>query len=251
MSAMNRLKALFLDAGNTVLAMDYGLLSRWASLAGLLIEPEIFARAEPMARPTLNHYLQGGASTESGSTLSVYAQAILSAARDLEDDRITDEEVRTALPTLLEILDDPSNWDNLWTHVPEGVPAALARAKEAKLRLVIVSNSDGGIDRKLARARIDHYFDSIVDSGTVGVEKPDPRIFEIALERAGCDADGALHCGDLEAIDVQGARAAGLRAVLLDPFGDWMDPSLGFDVPNCETVRDVPQLVDRILSANG
>ncbi len=217
-------------------------------MAGLLIEAEILARAEPMARLTLNQYLREGASTEAGSTLSVYAQAILDAASDLDEETLPLERARAALPTLLPILQDSSNWDRLWSRVPAGVPEALARAKQAGLRLVVVSNSDGGIDKKLARARIDHYFDAIVDSGSVGVEKPDPRIFEIALERAGCAASEALHCGDLEVVDVRGAERAGLRAVLLDPYGDWLDTKLGFEVPTCETVSDVPTLVARLLA---
>lgn len=217
-------------------------------MAGLLLEPEILARAEPMARPALSQYLREGASTEAGSTLAVYAEAILRAAAELGDDERTDFGLyERALPTLLDLLQDAPNWDKLWSRVPDGVESALHAAKQAGLTLVVVSNSDGGIDKKLERGRIAHYFDDIVDSGTVGVEKPDPRIFEIALERAGCAPTEAVHCGDLESVDVRGARAAGIRAVLLDPFGDWMDASLGHPVPDCETARDVPELVTRLL----
>jgi len=51
------------------------------------------------------------------------------------------------------------------------------------------------------------------------VEKPDPRLFEIALERARADRAATIHCGDIYHIDVVGARAAGLPAVLLDSAG--------------------------------
>jgi putative hydrolase of the HAD superfamily len=57
----------------------------------------------------------------------------------------------------------------------------------------------------------------------VGFEKPDPRIFTCALERTGARPDHTLHVGDLYHADVLGARAAGLHALLLDPFGDWRD----------------------------
>jgi len=53
------------------------------------------------------------------------------------------------------------------------------------------------------------------------VEKPDPRIFQIALERAGLEPAQAAYVGDLYSIDVLGARAAGLRAVLMNPGGCW------------------------------
>src|SRR5439155_821366 len=65
----------------------------------------------------------------------------------------------------------------------------------------------------------ENYF--VVDSGEVGVEKPNPRIFELALARAGVAAAEAAYIGDFYSIDVKGATAAGLRAVLLDPGGFW------------------------------
>ena len=55
----------------------------------------------------------------------------------------------------------------------------------------------------------------------VGVEKPDPRIFHLALERAGVAAAEAVYVGDLYSVDVVGARAAGLSAILMDPGACW------------------------------
>jgi FMN phosphatase YigB (HAD superfamily) len=52
----------------------------------------------------------------------------------------------------------------------------------------------------------------------VGVAKPDPAIFRLALEAMGVDPQHALHIGDTPAADVEGARAAGMHAVLVDPF---------------------------------
>ena len=65
------------------------------------------------------------------------------------------------------------------------------------------------------------HLDFVLDSGEVGVEKPDRRIFDLALERAGIAAAEAAYIGDLYTIDVRGAGAAGLRPVLLDPGGFW------------------------------
>lgn len=249
-------RALFLDAGNTILGMDYGLMSRWASMAGLLLEAQILERAEAMARPVLSHSLEGGASSEAASSLEVYVAAILRAARELgrHDDEsgipggfagMSDED---ALRTLLSILREGENWTQLWSAVPRGVQDALVRARGAGLRIVIVSNSDGGVDKKLERAGLRRFCDAIVDSGAAGVEKPDPAIFRIALEHAGCEAHEAVHCGDLEAVDVRGAEAAGIRAVLLDPYGDWRDPGVCARPVTCETARDVPEFVDRVLA---
>ena len=61
--------------------------------------------------------------------------------------------------------------------------------------------------------------DGVVTSAAVGARKPDPAMFEAALEIAGCSADEALHVGDTPAEDVAGAQAAGIRALLIDRDG--------------------------------
>jgi putative hydrolase of the HAD superfamily len=73
----------------------------------------------------------------------------------------------------------------------------------------------------------------------VGFEKPDVRIFEQALERAGCDPRATLHVGDMYHADVVGARKASLHAVLLDPFDDWIDV-------DCHRMKSFAQLAERI-----
>jgi putative hydrolase of the HAD superfamily len=65
------------------------------------------------------------------------------------------------------------------------------------------------------------WLEFVLDSSEVGVEKPDPRIFRLALERAGLAPDEAVYVGDIYSIDVLGARAAGMGAVLLDPGQCW------------------------------
>jgi putative hydrolase of the HAD superfamily len=110
------------------------------------------------------------------------------------------------------------------------------------LRLAAVSNSDGTAERMLRDVGLRDYLDVVVDSAVVGYEKPDPRIFELAMRLM--DAAGAttLHVGDLYDADVAGARAAGLHALLLDPFGDWAQV-------DCETIADVPTLARALAAA--
>ena len=76
----------------------------------------------------------------------------------------------------------------------------------------------------------------------MGVEKPDPRIFQIALERMGIDPADALYVGDLYEVDAMGARAAGLDVVLLDPSG-------GHSGRDVKTVRSLVELADELLAA--
>ena len=110
------------------------------------------------------------------------------------------------------------------------------------LPLVVVSNSDGSIGRGLAEVGLRPYFSAVVDSAEVGFEKPDPRIFEHAIRHAGVSGRRALHVGDLYDADVAGARAAGVHAVLLDPFDDWGDV-------DCERAPDLGAVAERLRRA--
>jgi FMN phosphatase YigB (HAD superfamily) len=91
----------------------------------------------------------------------------------------------------------------------DGATHALDRLQAAGLELACVANWDVSLNGHLDELALSHRFAAIVSSAEAGVEKPDPRIFEIALERLGVRASRALHIGD-ENADRDGARAAGL-----------------------------------------
>ena len=93
------------------------------------------------------------------------------------------------------------------------------------MRIGIISNSDGTVEQQLREHEVAQVgagpgveVECIVDSTAVGVAKPDPRIFEIALDAMGVAAADAWYVGDTPAFDVVGARDAGLRPFLVDPF---------------------------------
>jgi 2-haloacid dehalogenase len=82
---------------------------------------------------------------------------------------------------------------------------------------VVVSNANGRLRHLFDRLDLSRWFDHLLDSHEWGVEKPDPRLFQIALEQSGADAKSTVHVGDLYHVDVVGARRAGLSdAVLVD-----------------------------------
>jgi HAD superfamily hydrolase (TIGR01509 family) len=101
---------------------------------------------------------------------------------------------------------------------PDAVPA-LTALRTLGLRLVVVSNWDCSLHDVLAGIGLAPLVDGVVTSAEVGAAKPARRIFDAALELAGCGAERVLHVGDSAANDVEGAMAAGLRAVLLDRGG--------------------------------
>jgi putative hydrolase of the HAD superfamily len=93
----------------------------------------------------------------------------------------------------------------------------LLEALAGKVRLGLVSNNAVAEQfDKLRRLDIARYFAAIVISEDVGVTKPDPRIFAIALERLGARAADTVMIGDSRAADIDGACQAGLAAVWLN-----------------------------------
>jgi HAD superfamily hydrolase (TIGR01549 family) len=92
----------------------------------------------------------------------------------------------------------------------------LRRLRDAGLRLGIISNFEEWLERLLDQLRVREYFDVRVISGVEGMEKPDPRIFELAMSRAGVDAGSSVHVGDSPTFDVEPAGALGMFPVLID-----------------------------------
>ena len=108
----------------------------------------------------------------------------------------------------------------LWQHPIPGALEIVAAAKEAGYRVAVVSNADGHVARDLEAAGFGELFETIIDSTVVGVSKPDPAIFDPALDALGVEASEAWYVGDSALFDLQGSRNAGLAEfVLVDPFG--------------------------------
>jgi len=99
-------------------------------------------------------------------------------------------------------------------------PAAgpvLRDLRAAGVKVVAVSNWDVSLPRALADVGLADLLDGIVSSAAVGAAKPDPRPFQRALELAGARAEEAVHVGDSEREDGEGARAAGIEAIIIGP----------------------------------
>jgi putative hydrolase of the HAD superfamily len=101
---------------------------------------------------------------------------------------------------------------------PDAAPA-LDALRARGLGLACVSNWDYALGEVLARCGLGDRLDVVVTSASAGVRKPDPKIFAIALEAIDCAPAQALHVGDTADEDVEGARAAGIPALLLNRDG--------------------------------
>lgn len=135
---------------------------------------------------------------------------------------ISDGLVEVAIDILAETFRRP----RLWARIIPGSVEALGRIAATGVPIGIVSNSDGTLAERLLDEKLCQVGPGpgvevgvICDSMAVGVAKPDPKIFEIALEAVGVAPEEAIHVGDTVEADVAGALAAGVRPIHLDPHG--------------------------------
>jgi putative hydrolase of the HAD superfamily len=97
-------------------------------------------------------------------------------------------------------------------------PAVLERLKQKGYRLGIISNWDPSAKSILTRQGLADYFDQIIISSEVGFEKPDERIFHLALQRAGVSASECLYVGDNYYDDALGSMKVGMPSVIINRF---------------------------------
>jgi HAD superfamily hydrolase (TIGR01509 family) len=218
-------QAIFFDAGNTLVFPD-----RSRTLAPLLargIEPsqEQLWAAERVARKRRDAAATTGDPRQVDNEYwaiyygELFRQIAASGAqtRDLaslqNDPELLGELVRCARKA--------GNWD----VVREGTREILLELKRT-YRLAVISNSDGHMAELIARVGLGDCFESVTDSTVVGVEKPNPRIFQLAAEAMQVSPADCLYVGDVYSIDYLGARNAGFDAVLFDVCGAYRDENL-------------------------
>ena len=234
---MTSIDTVFLDVGNTLISIDFDRVAAELAARHLVCEAEALRRAEAAARPGYSERVFVTGVPPERSLFHWYLCAILEKTENLGTLSATglDELVAEIAP----ILRPEGRANALWRMVMPGVPEALARMQRLGLTLAVISNSDGTCANSLEEAGLLQYMSFVIDSAEVGVEKPDPRIFEIALARGGADPRRTLYVGDLYHADILGPRRAGLHAMLLDPYGDW--PTL-----DCESAPDLSAVADRL-----
>jgi putative hydrolase of the HAD superfamily len=230
---------LCLDAGNTVIFLDHDRLAAIIRDAtGRGIEPRVLIDAEGEAKRR----------AERGALSDVeWAARARPGARSwgkmVGTTALVAGVAPESLPAFLEHAWSVHEKRNLWCKVPDELGRALDDVRARGAKVAIISNSEGMLDGLFRDLGIRDHFDLVVDSALVGVEKPDPRIFAFALERFAVPASRALHLGDLYATDILGARAAGLRCALIDPYDHYA--GLHPDVPRVPGVVDVARAMLR------
>ena len=123
-----------------------------------------------------------------------------------------------------------------WRVYPE-VPGVLAALRERRIVLAVVSNFDSRLPPLLDALGLAPFFEAVVCSGAAGAAKPDRAIFAHALAALGVEASEALHVGDSREADYDGARAAGIEALLVER---------GTTAQRAGTIPDLRGILDRL-----
>jgi putative hydrolase of the HAD superfamily len=227
------MQAVLFDAGGTLIHLDHARVA--AAIGGVLGHaPAVgdFVAAEYAGRDAVEQLMETGGTGTDDSRWSVHFRAMLGALglSDHEFDLVS-AAIRAEHRRL-----------HLWSVAAAGAAETLAVLRRSGYLVACISNADGTVDRLLERAGLLEHLSFVVDSGLVGIEKPDPRIFRLALEQADVAAEEAYYVGDIYPVDVVGARSVGMVPVLLDPLGR-------YGSRGCLTTPDIPSLGRELVSA--
>lgn len=222
-----RISTVLFDAGNTLAHLDHALIVDRITRHWLAVEERQVAVAEYKAKAAVDQWFRARAGGTDSTRQRGYYETILDALG------VPAEPARRIVAELHE----ENDREIIWRVVAGGTAAVLAELGRRGFVLGVVSNADGRVAGSLAALGLAHHFEVIIDSAVVGVEKPSPRIFELALEACGARAEETVFVGDIYEIDVRGARQAGITPVLIDPL------SLYGDV-DCRRVARLDALLD-------
>ena len=225
------IETLFLDAGGVLVHPSWRRVSEALKDAGIDVSAERLRDAEPHAMRVLDEATIVGA-TDDRKRGWMYFNLILEQVG---------VELSPQTNRALEALHAYHMEQNLWEHVEPDVVPALESFRQRGLRLVVVSNANGRLRHLFERLDLARWFDTLLDSHEWGVEKPDPRLFQLALTESGAAASSTVHIGDLYHVDIAGARRAGLAYAVLYDAASLYD---GVDCPRIARLADLNAWLD-------
>ncbi len=230
-------RAIFFDAGNTLIHPRFEKLAEEVTQQGWAAAPEDFYAAERAAKQALDAWLWPQIlRSEVPRTIDQrywreYLNAFVTRLQSPEADRAA----------VAECVANRFRDISFWSHIfPETAPF-LEKLRAQGYYLGVISNSNGSIAQQLARLGLARHFSIIIDSHHVGVEKPHPEMFKIALGRApgGFEPSQAVFVGDTNSTDICGATLAGLRGILIDRVGAYPQA----EVPRINSLPELEKLL--------
>ncbi len=206
--------AVLFDAGDTLIAYRRPLR---VLLQDFFIEHDEIVRRDALADTLGALEPRYRTLVEQTRTVDAEQRMWIEMARDLLD---------IVLPRRRDLYPELARWfTEGWKHLKvfRDVRPTLRKLAARGYKLAVVSNWEPSLSVTLARLGLSQYFQTIVTSAVEGIWKPDPRLFQIALDRLEVAATATVSVGDQVDRDVDPARAAGIHGVLLDRFADHPD----------------------------
>ncbi|MGZ4787473.1 MAG: HAD family hydrolase [Terriglobales bacterium] len=200
------MRAIFFDAGNTLVFADREKTLAPLKSRGVEVPEQTIFSAERAARRFRDANDAADPHHTDQQYWHIYYEELLSRF----------PEHRELIPDLVAATRNSANWE----FVPPGTREQLFKLKQ-NCRLAIISNSDGHMADLFVRLGLADLFETITDSGQVGVQKPHPEIFRAALRSIGVAAEESVYVGDVYSIDYTGARGVGMHAIVMDPYGTY------------------------------
>jgi len=225
---MTKKPNLIFDAGGVLVFPNFELLAEIGNRVGIRTSPQEMAKQHALLfRAFDDHVVHHHQFPDIHYFLNLF-------------ERVTDsgKKAQAALALTLETEKE----QHLWATTHPWVNETLQRLKAQGYQMAVISNSEGSVEQILQDLGLRDNFEVVIDSFIVGVEKPDARIFEIALERLGWDHAGTVYIGDIFYVDVWGANRAGLGAIHLDEQGLYADWD-GIRIPS---VKELPDLLTKM-----
>lgn len=225
------LAAVLFDAGGTLVHIDYAFVAARAAALGVSVSERSLQHGEAAARRAVDDRAErlGRVEGTDATRIEGYFAAMVGASG------VPEEAVQPIVAAMLAGHAE----SNLWRVPLPGAAETLAALRASGVRTAVVSNGDGRVRSKLAAVGLVSALEFVIDSFEEGVEKPAPEIFRRAVGRLGIAPERAAFIGDIYSIDVVGARAAGLRPILIDPTG-------GYGAVDCHTISALGELVEGI-----
>ncbi|HEY6844316.1 MAG TPA: HAD family hydrolase [Thermoanaerobaculia bacterium] len=223
------IETVFLDAGGVLVWPNWSRVADALRTHGVSVDAKKLEAADPLARYELDRAHVVDASTDQRRSRSFFDLVFEEAGVELS------ERTTAAMQEVLRY----HSVHNLWEQVPEFVRPALRQLRTDGYKLSVVSNANGTVAKLFERLGLAPLVDMIFDSQVEGLEKPDPRFFELAITRSGARAETTVHVGDFYNIDVVGARRASLLPVLVDEI----DLRRGADCARIRTIAELPELL--------
>jgi putative hydrolase of the HAD superfamily len=211
-----RFDAVFFDVGNTLIRPEPSVSSVCAEILCAAGHDHSVAEIDPLL-PAVDAYYEDRyraddsfwASDEGAADVWVGMYTLLCRRLGIP---------KPEAPVIAERVYEAFGSPERWRPFPDVVPA-FERLVAAGVRVGVISNWDSRLDSILDGVGLGRFVDAVVCSGTEGLHKPDPRIFEVACSRVGARPERSAHVGDHVYADVVGARSAGMTPVLIDRHG--------------------------------